>query len=417
MSHPVRCDNTITSQQVVIVGSGQGGLQVAASLRDMGFDGAVTIVGEEAGLPYQRPPLSKAFLTGKVQEEQLLLRPASFFESRNISLMAPERVQAIARDSSEVALQSGGCLRYAHMVLATGARARPVKVPGAEQQGVVLLRGLADAIQVRARLQSAQRIVIIGAGFIGLEIAAIAAAMGIKTDVLDFAERGLTRAVSAFCADFLATAHATASVRFHFSTAVSHISGNSGIATGVISTDGRYFAADMVLVGIGVEPNAELAQEADLEVSNGIVVDRHLQTADPAISAIGDCALYPSAFFPHPMRIESVQNAVDQARCVAARIAGKPATYHNVPWFWSDQGAYTLQIAGVASADDQAVLRGDMSTGKFSVFRFHNEHLTSVESINRPADHLAARKLIETGILLSHEQAADDSFKLNQLAA
>ncbi|SMP72831.1 NAD(P)/FAD-dependent oxidoreductase [Noviherbaspirillum suwonense] len=407
----------MTSQQVVIVGSGQGGFQVAASLRDMGFDGHVTIVGEESGLPYQRPPLSKAFLTGQMQHEHLLLRPASFFESRKISLIAPERVQAIARDKREVVLQSGRCFHYDHLVLATGARARPVKVPGAEQQRVVLLRGLADAIQVRAWLQRAQRIVIIGAGFIGLEIAAIAAAMGIETDVLDFAERGLKRSVSAFCADFLATAHATAGVRFHFSTAIAHISGSDGIATGVVSADGRHFAADMVLVGIGVEPNTELAQEAGLEVSNGIVVDCHLQTADPAISAIGDCALYPSAFFPRPMRIESVQNAVDQARCVASRIAGKPASYHKVPWFWSDQGAYKLQIAGVASEADQAVLRGDMSTGKFSVFRFHNGRLTAVESINRPGDHLAARKLIEAGTLLSHEQAADDNFKLNQRAA
>ncbi|MBK4739352.1 NAD(P)/FAD-dependent oxidoreductase [Noviherbaspirillum pedocola] len=403
--------------RVLIVGSGQGGFQVAASLRDEGFDGPIAIIGEEPGLPYQRPPLSKAYLTGKAHEEQVRLRPASFYESRNIELLVPERALSIARDQQLVKLESGHRLEYKHLVLATGARPRRIRVVGVELDGVFTLRCLAEAEAIRTGLESATNIVIIGAGFIGLEIAAVARAMGLTTHIIDFAERPLKRSVSAKTGNFLTEAHTEQGVQFHFMTAISEITGADGRVTGVATTDGRHFPADLVVIGIGVEPNVELARDAGLKIDNGIVVDRQLLTADPSISAIGDSANYPTDFFPHPVRIESVQNAVDQARCVAARLAGKPAPYRKVPWFWSDQGQYKLQIAGVAQEGDDAVVRGDMASGKFSVFRFRDGRLSCVESVNQAADHLAARKLIEKSTQLSSEQAGDSTISLSQLAA
>lgn len=407
----------MSSGRILIVGGGQGGFQVAASLRDEGYGGAITIIGDEPDLPYQRPPLSKGYLSGKANDEQLLLRPQAFYATRNIELRVPEKVTRILRDEQEVELGCGARLRYDHLVLATGARARALAVPGAGLDGVVSLRDLAHASEVRRRLQNARRVVVVGAGFIGLEIAAIARAMGIETRVLEVADRALKRALSAATGQFLVDAHMAQDTQFHFSTAVAAIDGREGKVCALTTVDGQRFEADLVIVGVGVEPNCTLAHEAKLAVSNGIVVDRHLLTEDPAISAIGDCALYPSAFCPHPVRVESVQNAVDQARCVAARLAGKPVPYHKVPWFWSDQGANKLQIAGIAGETDSAVVRGDMATGKFSVFRFCDRRLSAVESVNQPGEHLTARKLLDKAVPLTQEQAADTGFSLAALLA
>lgn len=402
---------------VIVVGSGQGGFQVAASLRDEGYAGPVTLVGDEPGLPYQRPPLSKAFLAGKAQPGQIELRPAGFYAERNISVIAPDSVTAIDRPSRRVALASGASLNYEHLVLATGARARMPAVPGVELQGVLALRSRADAEAILARLQQARRVVIVGAGFIGLEVAVIARQLGLEVRVIEFADRVLKRAVSAPTAGYLAQAQAARGVQFSLETGVTAFTGSEGRVTGVMTTHGECVAADLVVVGVGVEPNVELARAAGLPVQDGIVVDPHLLTSDPAISAIGDCARYPAAYCATPVRLESVQNAVDQARCVAARLAGKAEPYAKVPWFWSDQGDNRLQIAGVAEIGDSAVLRGDIAAGKFSVLRFRDGRLSAVESINSVADHMAARKLLAAATPISPEQAADTSVKLATLAA
>lgn len=402
---------------VIVVGSGQGGFQVAASLRDEGYAGPVTLVGDEPGLPYQRPPLSKAFLAGKAQPGQIELRPAGFYAERNISVIAPDSVTAIDRPSRRVALASGASLDYEHLVLATGARARIPAVPGAQRQGVLALRSRADAEAILARLQQARRVVIVGAGFIGLEVAVMARQMGLEVRVIEFADRVLKRAVSAPTAGYLAQAQASRGVQFSLETGVTAFTGSEGRVTGVMTTHGECVAAELVVVGVGVEPNVELARAAGLPVQDGIVVDPHLLTSDPAISAIGDCARYPAAYCATPVRLESVQNAVDQARCVAARLAGKAEPYAKVPWFWSDQGDNRLQIAGVAEIGDSAVLRGDIAAGKFSVLRFRDGRLSAVESINGVADHMAARKLLAAATPISPEQAADTSVKLATLAA
>ncbi|HEX2545015.1 MAG TPA: FAD-dependent oxidoreductase [Ramlibacter sp.] len=401
---------------VVIVGGGQGGFQVAASLREEGYAGPVTIVAEEADPPYQRPPLSKGFLLGKTPAEQLALRPAAFYGERAIELLPQTRVQAIDRAARRVQLSTGAWLAYEHLVLATGARARMPRIPGVQLQDVLALRTQVDARQLLQSLGRARRVVIVGAGFIGLEVAVVARELGLHVDVLEFADRAMLRSVSPEVANYLSDALAQRGVQFHFGTAAEAFEGDTQVRR-VVTNRGTAFDADLVVVGMGVEPEDALARDAGLAVGNGIVVDAQLCTGDPDISAIGDCARFPARYCDQPLRLESVQNAVDQARCVAARIAGKPAAYDKVPWFWSDQGPNRLQIAGVAQAGDSAVMRGTLAEGKFSVLRFRGGRLTAVESVNSAADHMAARKLLAAGVALTPEQAADASVKLASLAS
>ena len=412
---------------VVIVGTGQGGFQVAASLRDEGFDGRAILVGDEVHLPYQRPPLSKAYLTGEADADLVRMRPGKFFAEHGVELRAGERVARIDRAGQRVVLASGEALPYDHLVLALGARNRPLPVPGADLDGVLQLRTLGDAEALRQRLDAAREVVVVGAGFIGLEVAAIAAARGVAVTVVEATDRPMARALSPAMSGFFRSAHERQGVQFVFGTTVVRVLGPSGgangRATGVETADGRHFPADLVLVGIGVIPNAELAAEAGLAVADGIVVDEHLATSDPAISAIGDCAAHPCRFAAAgPVRIESVQNAVDQARCVAARLAGRPAPYASLPWFWSEQGKLKLQIAGLATPHERAVVRGDPAQdgkgGGFSVFCFDGGgRLIGVESVNRPLDHILARKLMTLGIDVTPEQAADPGFDLKRHAS
>jgi 3-phenylpropionate/trans-cinnamate dioxygenase ferredoxin reductase subunit len=301
--------------------------------------------------------------------------------------------------------------------LATGARARIPTVPGTDLPGILPLRSRSDAEAIQDLLPRVRRLVVVGGGFIGLEVAAMGADMGLDVRVIEFADRVLKRCVSAEVSAYLASAQARRGVQFSFDTGVAAFTGSEGRVTHVQTSRSDDFEADLVVVGVGVEPNVELAREAGLPVHDGIVVDAHLRTADPAISAIGDCARYPAAWSAAPVRLESVQNAVDQARCVAARLAGRGEPYAKVPWFWSDQGDNRLQIAGVAEAGDSAVLRGDPASGKFSVFRFRAGRLTAVESINSAADHMATRKFLAAGTPVTPGQVADTSLKLTTLLA
>ncbi|WP_375454052.1 NAD(P)/FAD-dependent oxidoreductase [uncultured Methylobacterium sp.] len=402
---------------VVVVGAGQAGFQVAASLREAGFSDPVTLVGDEPGLPYQRPPLSKAYLAGRTDAEGLDLRPAAFFAEHRIALRAGVWAAAIDRAARTLRLGDGDGLAYDHLVLATGARNRPLPVPGADLRGVRQLRGLTDADALRAALGDARRIVVVGAGFIGLEFAAVAAARGLDVTVIEAAGRPMARAVSAETGAFFRGAHEGIGVRFAFDAAILAIEGEAGRVAAVRLSDGRSVPADLVVVGIGVLPNQEIAAEAGLAVADGIRVDAFLTTIDPAISAIGDCARYPSPFglgHDGTIRIESVQNAIDQGRCLAARLGGRPAAYAALPWFWSDQGRHKLQIAGLAAPSDAGVLRG--SGDAFSVFRFRGDRLTAVESVNRGGDHMIARRLLGAGRALTAAEAADPRFDLKALA-
>ena len=400
---------------IVVVGTGQAGFQLGASLRENGYAGPVTLVGDEPGLPYGRPPLSKAYMLGKTDAAGLSLRPEAYFAEHRLSVRGGERAAAIDRAGRRLLLASGETLPYDHLVLAAGARNRPLPVPGADLPGVHQLRTLAEADALKAALAGATSVAVVGAGFIGLEFAAVCAQAGMPVTVIEGLDRPLARAVSADMAALIEASHVAAGVRFLFGSAVSRIVGPER-ARAVALADGREVAADLVLVGIGVIPNDALAAAAGLRVENGVAVDAMLATEDPAISAIGDCASFPS---PHAdgarVRIESVQNAVDGARCLAARLAGRPAAFAAVPWFWSDQGPLKLQIAGLSGPQDQAVRRDAPGAG-VSVFRYRDGRLASVESLNRPADHMIARRLLQAGRGPAPDQAADPGFDLKALA-
>jgi 3-phenylpropionate/trans-cinnamate dioxygenase ferredoxin reductase subunit len=402
---------------IVIAGAGQAGFQAAASLRDHGYAGRVVLVGDEPELPYQRPPLSKAYLDGKADEEMLQLRPASFFGEHGIEYRSGESLVRIRRAEREVELSSGHRLAYDQLVLATGSRNRALPVPGADLDGVVQLRTRKDAAELRRRLPGVRRAVVVGAGFIGLEFAAVAVQRGIPVTVVEATERPMARGLSPIMSSFFRDAHEAKGVRFAFDAIATAITGEGGRVTGIRTAEAGHIPGDLVLVGIGVVPNIDAAVDAQLEVGNGILVDEHLVTSDPDISAIGDLACFPTRFADGArVRIESVQNAVDQARSVAGRLTGNPAAYDAVPWFWSDQGRLKLQMAGLGMPHDLAVPRGDPASGAFSVFCFRNGRLAGVESVNRPADHMAARRLLAARTAITPEQAGDPGFDLKGAA-
>jgi 3-phenylpropionate/trans-cinnamate dioxygenase ferredoxin reductase component len=405
-------------RSVVIAGAGQAGFQTAASLRQDGFAGRIVIIGHEPGLPYQRPPLSKAYLMGKTTAEALTFRPEKFFADNRIELIAQTRVTAIDRTNKRVALSSGGALDYDHLVLALGAHNRTLPIPGADLGGVFGLRTLADADAIGAMLADAHEVVVAGAGFIGLEFAAVASALGKSVHVLELADRTMARAISPAMSQLFADAHALWGVKIDFGQGLARIDGDGRRVTGVDTTDGRKRPADIVVFGIGVLPTVAVAAEAGLDIDNGIKVDAMLVTSDPTISAIGDCAAFPSPFADSYIRLESVQNAADQGRAVAARLMGKAAPYSAVPWFWSDQRDLKLQIAGLSIGADRTVVVGNPEERRMSVLCFKRDKLIAVESVNRGSDHVAARKIFGRGApALSPEEASTPDFDLKGWAA
>lgn len=408
-------ENNGSLRSIVIVGAGHGGFQTALSLRQAGFDGRIVLVGDEPGLPYQRPPLSKAYLLGKASVAALAFRPDNFFLDNRIDFATETRVSAIDRRYKRVTLASGTSLRYDHLVLALGLQNRTLPVPGADLDGVFGLRSLADADAVGAALTGAHDIVVVGAGFIGLEFAAAASSLGKSVHVFERADRAMARAVSPEISKIFADAHASWGTRIEFSQGLMRIEGDGRRVTGIESTAGRRYRADMVLFGIGALPNISLAQEADLDVENGIKVNAELLTSDPNISAVGDCASFPSPHANACVRLESVQNATDQARIVAKRLTGRPCPYLAVPWFWSDQRDLKLQIVGLPSGYDQAIVVGNPADYQMSVLSFRQDKLVAVQSVNRGSDHVAARKLLARGIpTLSPMEASRMDFDLKR---
>ncbi len=388
---------------IVIAGAGQAGFQLAASLRQEGFTGSILMIGDEPGLPYQRPPLSKAFLKDG-NEDRLQFRPASFFESNDIRIEDGVRVTGIKRRERRVALEDGRHFGYGHLVLATGTRNRRLPVEGAEDAGLLELRSLSHARAIRRRLGTARSLVVVGGGFIGLEVAATARAAGLEVTVVEATHRLMSRVVSAPVSGHFLGLHRAAGIELRLETVATRFREGT-----VELSDGTRVAADMVLVAAGVVPNAELAEAAGLYVHDGIRVDDLLATEDPAISAIGDCASFPYGQDGLQVRLESVQNAVDQAKCLASRLVGRSEPYRALPWFWSDQGPHKLQIAGVTAGADRHEVRLAQEDGRLTVFCFRRGELIGVETVNMPANHMAARKLMSAGPPLSYEKlhAAD----------
>jgi 3-phenylpropionate/trans-cinnamate dioxygenase ferredoxin reductase component len=401
----------------VIIGTGQAGFQTAASLRTEGYQEKITLIGEEPHIPYQRPPLSKGFQLGQQYLESIELRPKQFYQDHQIELIAGKRVTAIDRRQRHVTLASGERFPCEKLVLAVGARNRMLSVKGAELDGVLYLRSFDEAVVVKERLKGAREIVVIGGGFIGLELAAVARLLGKSVTVLEALPRLMSRAVAPIISEFYRALHTSKGVKVVCGASVSEIAGSCGRVQEVLLADGTRYPADLVFVGVGVVPNVELAHNAGIRIANGIAVNEYLQTDDENIFAIGDCAEHPCEFADARIRLESVQNAADQAQCAAATIAGRQNVYRALPWFWTDQFEFKLQMAGISNGHDSVVTRGNAQSGKLSVFYFKQDRLIAIDSINRPLDHMIGRKLIAARMRLTPAQAADESVDLRKLAS
>ncbi|MGR0162241.1 NAD(P)/FAD-dependent oxidoreductase [Paenarthrobacter nitroguajacolicus] len=398
---------------VIIIGGGQAGIQTADSLRSGGYTGSITILAEEEGLPYQRPPLSKDYLAPGGRPVPLPLRPASFYTDNDIELRTGVSATDIDRDNKAVTISDGTALPYDHLVLATGSRNRQLTCPGAEATGIHSLKTLQDAERLHAALTQARDVVVIGAGFIGLEFAAAARAHGCSVTVLEYAPRPMARALTPAMSEWFTDAHRRNGIELRLGEGISHFeAGPDGGVCAAHSTTSRRYPADLVVVGVGVIPNDAIAARAGLETNNGIVVDQSLRTSDPRILAIGDCANYPNPHTRTRTRLESVQNAAAHGRHAAQVVLGATDHYEETPWFWSTQGTLRLQMAGMSSADDTTTLIGDPDTAKFSVLCHRDGQLVAVESVNAAADHMAARKLLSAGLGPSPEEAQVPGFSL-----
>ncbi|SDB48854.1 3-phenylpropionate/trans-cinnamate dioxygenase ferredoxin reductase subunit [Bauldia litoralis] len=401
---------------IIVVGGGHGGSQAAASLRAEGYEGGLTLVTAEPDIPYQRPPLSKAFL--KEADHNLLpLRPEAFYEKNDITLMLETEATGIDRQAQTLGLSDGSALPFDRLVLAPGSRARMPGIEGIDLDGVLALRNAKDARAIRDRLYAANDVVVVGGGFIGLEIAATARLLGKTVTVLEAAERLMGRVVAPeISAHFLAL-HRGWGSDIRLATPVGRIVGDSGHVVSVETAAGDPIPADLAIIGIGVIPNVELGKSAGLTIDNGILVDDVMATSVPEIFALGDCATFDHWSLGRRIRLESVQNAVDQAKCAARAILGKPEPFREVPWFWSDQGDVKLQMVGLPFNATRSVTRGAPDSGIFSVFHFDGDRLVAIDSVNRAADHMVGRRLLGASQSPSPESCADESFDLKSLIA
>jgi len=402
-------------KNVVIVGAGHGAGQVVASLRQKKFDGKITLIGEEPWYPYQRPPLSKKFLAGELPAERLYFKPESFYDEPNISVHLGTRVVSIDRNSHQVTTADTEHFDYDYLVIATGSRPRKLAIPGSELAGVHYLRGISDVDAIRRDMGEGRRVAIIGAGYIGLEVAAVTRQLGYDVSVVEMADRVMNRVVSPVVSDFYQAEHAAHGVNLILSTALEMIEGDSRV--NAVRTDGgNSLPADLVIAGIGIVPNTELAASAGLEVNNGIVVDARCRTADPNIYAVGDCTSHPNSIYGRRVRLESVHNALEQAKTAAANICGETVEYSQVPWFWSDQFDLKLQIAGLSEGYDEVVVRGQPAARSFSCLYLRDGVLIACDAINAPRDFVQSKALIATRQRIAPDRLADAAVQLKDLA-
>lgn len=402
------------NERVVIIGAGQAGAQAVATLRGEGFAGPIVMIGDEAWPPYQRPPLSKAYLAGTFDRERLFLKPDAFYAEAKCELILGTKVTALDRAGRRVTLADGRSLAYDKLLFATGTRVRRIPVPGAELAGIHYLRDIADVDRLRPAFAAGKRLAVVGGGYIGLEVAAVAIKHGLSVDVFEAMERVMARAVSPIMSEFYERVHTDAGVRFHLKTGVEGFEGAGTVSA--VRAGGRSHRADLVLVGIGVVPNVELAKAAGLACDDGIVVNEFAETADPAIFAAGDCTRHVGRD-GHPVRLESVQNAIDQAKHAALAMVGKHTPYKEVPWFWSDQYDLKMQIAGLAWASDAIVLRGDPAARKFAVFHLREGRVAAVETVNAAPEYLVGRRLIAEGARVAPERLADTAIPMKNITA
>lgn len=411
----------MADQRVVIVGAGHAGGSAAALLRQYGHTGPIALVGEEPLLPYQRPPLSKAWLKGEAGEEELQLRPPSFYAENDIAVRLGLRATRIDREARLVALEDGEVLPYDALIIATGARARRLALPGGELARTLELRTAADAEMLKAGIARGKRLVIVGGGYVGLEVAASARALGAEVAVVEREPRILARVAGPALSDFFTAQHHKHGVRFALNASIAALEGEGGQATGVRLDDGRALACDLVLIGVGAQPNQELAADAGLPCDDGVVVDEQARTADPAVFAIGDVTRRPLPLYGRSARLESVPSALEQAKQAAAAITGHKPPAPEVPWFWSDQYDLKLQIAGLPFDVDGTVVRGDPALkvdegARFAVFHLQGDVIRAVEAVNAPAEFMGGRLLIASRRPVSRERLADPTISMKEVA-
>lgn len=402
---------------VIIVGAGHAGGTAAALLRQFGYEGAITLIGEEPIAPYQRPPLSKAWLKGEADAESLMLKPESFYAEAGIGLRTQTHVAVISPSEKTVTLQTGEVLAYDTLILATGARPRPLIIPGSDLAGVLVLRSAADAEALKAVLGPGKRLAVIGGGYIGLEAAASARALGADAIVIEREPRILARVACETLSTFFTDYHRARGVAFELGAVVAGFEGEASRVTGVRLGSGEVIKCDAALVGIGALPNMELAKAAGLACSDGILVDEAARTSDPAIFAIGDVTQRPLAIYERLFRLESVANALEQARQAACAITGRPAPPAEVTWNWSDQYDLKYQFAGLPFDVDDVVLRGDPAAGHFAIFHLAGDRIQAVEAVNAPAEFMAGRQLIAKRAAVSRSRLADTTFSMKEVAA
>ena len=402
---------------IVIVGAGHAGGSAAAFLRQYGYPGRITVIGEEPLPPYQRPPLSKAWLKGEADEEALQLRPFSFYDEEHIALRLDTRVEAVDRWNKQVVLKGGERVAYDRLILATGARARKLPLPGAELEGVLELRTAADAEALKRALGPGKRLAVIGGGYIGLEAAASARALGADAIVVEREPRLLARVACTALSEFFLSYHRSKGVSFALSAQATHLEGRDGRVAAIHFQNGKPIACDAVLVGIGVIPNDDIARAAGLDCHDGVLVDLTAKTSDPAIYAVGDCTRRPLPIYGQVGRLESVPNALEQAKQAAADICGRPPPAREVPWFWSDQYDIKLQIAGLLIDVDRTVIRGEPRFGRFAVFHLSEDcRVQCVEAVNAPAEFMGGRQLIGSRKQVALDRLRDISTPMKEVA-
>ena len=401
-------------EKLVVIGGGQAAIQCITSLRKEGYSGSITLVGDESHLPYQRPPLSKDFLLDEYKPERVSLKKKEFYEENKVDLILGKRAESIDTSLKEIMLSDKNKIYYDQLIIATGSRVRKLNVPGSDKKGLYYLRDLDDASALKQRLKENKKMVIVGAGYIGLEVASVAASLGVEVTVIEMANRVMNRTVDPIISSYYQKLHESHGVKIHLDNGLKEFEGDASV-TAVLCSDGLRLEADLVVIGAGVLPNQEIAIKAGLECNNGIMVNEFGETSNEHVFACGDCTNHPNRSLNTRLRLESVHNAMEQSKTVANTIMGNRKPYDQVPWFWSDQYDHKLQLVGISGEHDETIMRGSESEQKFLLFYLKNSELIAVNAINSSKEFLICRKLVANKVKISSDVIRDQSVNLNNL--
>jgi len=403
------------SQTCVIIGASHAAAQLAPTLRQEGWEGRIIVIGDEAHIPYHRPPLSKTYLSGEKAMDEIYIRPAAVYEKDEVEFLLNTRVDSIDRQNKTLSLSNGESIAYDKLALTLGSRVRKVDLPGVELEGIYYLRDAADVEKIKTKTGKGKKAVIVGGGYIGLETAAVLRKLGMEVTVLEMMERVLQRVTAPEISEFYNRIHTEEGVNICCGVGVSAFEGNVKVEK-VICSNGDTHDADLVVVGVGILPNVELAEAAELEVNNGIVVDEFARTSDHDIVAAGDCTFHYNSLYEKDIRLESVQNATDQARVAALTLCGKEKAYEALPWFWSDQYDLKLQIAGLSQGYDEVIIRGDRQNSRsFAAFYLKDGKVISVDAVNKAPEFMVGKRLISGKLLVDKAKLADENISMKEL--